>query len=182
LKEIAMRTHPRLYRAGLVAGFFWLLCAAPASAQTAGKAGANEKEKMPVLTKEYLFEGTGLSAESQNKVLGNLLKHYTMPKALGNGSTEMKIFTVPDTKVFLPQMAMGTVPTWTPTQPEPDPCASVADEKQLGAMHRLLETTLSSKSMDSAAFAARVPKDCNGQRLRYYLNVTAQLFPEGGKK
>jgi hypothetical protein len=175
-----MRIHPSLYQAGLIACAFWLLWAPPAGAQTASK--ADPKENVPVLTKEGLFEGTGLSTESQNKVLGNLLKHYTMPKALGGGAAEMKIFELPKANVFVPQMAMGTVPTWIPPLSEPDPCDSVADEKQLGAMHRLLETTLSSKSMDAAAFAAKVPQGCNGKRLRYYLNVTAQLFPEGGKK
>lgn len=175
-----MRIHPTLYRAGLIACAFWLLCAAPTGAQTAGKAGANEKEKAPVLTTENLFEGTGLSAESQNKVLGNLLKHFQKPKSMGDGSNAMKINAVPEANVLMSQLAMGT---WKPDYlPAPDPCASEADEKQLGAMHRLLETTLSSKSMDPVSFSAKVPKGCNGQRLRYYLSVTAQLFPDGGKK
>ena len=175
-----MRIHRTLYGAGVIVCAFALLCATPAGAQTGGKAGANEKEKAHVLTTENLFEGTGLSAESKNKVLGNLLKYFQSPKSKGDGYAEMKVPATPMDKAFTPTMAMGTIPTWTPEPP--DPCASVADEKQLSAMQRLLETTLSSRSMDSAAFAAKVPKGCDGQRLRYYLNVTAQLFPDGGKK
>ncbi len=176
-----MRIHRTFYGAGVIACAFALLCATPAGAQTGGKAGANEKEKTHVLTTENLFEGTGLSAESKNKVLGNLLKYFQSPKSKEDEYYKMKVPATPMANNFDPTstMAMSIIPTFSAPS---DPCASVADEKQLSAMQRLLETTLSSRSMDSAAFAAKVPKGCNGQRLRYYLNVTAQLFPDGGKK
>lgn len=173
-----MQFHRTFYGAGIVASAF-LLPAMPADAQTVGKAGV--KENARILTKEYLFEGTGLSAESQNKVLGNLLKHSQVPKSLEGGYFDMRVPAFPTNKQAAPAMAMGTIPFQTPSI-EPDPCASVADEKQLNAMHRLLEATLSSKSMNSVAFGSKVPKGCNAQRLRYYLNVTAQLFPDGSTK
>jgi len=174
-----MQIHPTRVWAERIACIFCFLCAAPAGAQTAGTAGPNEN--VPVLTKEKLFEGTGLTAESQNRVLGNLLRHYQSSQMQGaaGGRMEMRIFEAPTTNMMLvPKMAVPA-PTWSPA---PDACASQADETQLNAMHRLLEATLRGKSMDAMAFADKVPKGCNGQRLRYYLNVTAQLFPEGTKK
>lgn len=174
-----MQFHRKLYGAGGIGCAVWLLCAIPAGAQTGGNAGG--KENTGVLTKEYLFEGTGLSAESQNKVLGNLLKYSQSPKSLEGGHFDMRVPAFPKYKQTTPAMAMGTIP-FPSASTVSDPCASVADEKQLNAMHRLLAATLSSKSIDSAAFGAKVPKGCNAQRLRYYLNVTAQLFPDGSNK
>lgn len=174
-----MQFHRKLYVAGGIGFAFWLLCAIPAGAQTGGSAGA--KDNTRVLTKEFLFEGTGLSAESQNRVLGNLLKYSQSSKSLEGGHFDMRVPAFPTLKQTTPAMAMGIIP-FPDLSTELNPCASVADEKQLNAMHRLLVATLSSKSIDSGAFSAKVPNGCNAQRLRYYLNVTAQMFPEGSNK
>lgn len=168
-----MQVHQKFFGAWVFASAILLLCSIPSNAQTGSN--AITKENTRVLTKEALFEGAGLSAESQNKVLGNLLKYSQSTKAKEDGHFEMK---VPAFSPRMPYMMANIIPAF----PESNPCASVADEKQLKAMHSLLMATLSSKSINTAAFDAEVPKGCNAKRLRYYLNVTAQLFPDKSTK
>ena len=174
-----MRDNAMFFRAVLMGSALGLLCFSGAGAQTTGK--AQSKESTPVLTKERLFEGAELSAENQSKVLGNLLKYMQTPKTKGEGYFDMKVPATPEPPTSLPAMQITPSSDWLKYR-KPDPCTSVADDAQLGAMHRLLVTTLSSRSLNLTDFAAKVPQGCNGQRLRYYLNVTAQLFPEGDKK
>jgi hypothetical protein len=165
-----MSTLRTLAHAGIFSGLAALQFGMPAHGQTAGKDGTLKASEL--LTKESLFTGTNLSAENQNIVLGNLLKHYDqrilIPKEASMKIPESKPGIFPDLKVF--------------GKETPDPCASNADAKQLAAMHQLLATTMSARPKDVKEFNESTPKGCDLSRLRYYLSVTAKLFPEENKK
>lgn len=187
MKRLESRIIPNPVRMMVAACIVGLQGMTFANAQLVGK--AKTKSPMPVLTKEGLFEGAGLSAEKQNKVLGNLIKHYQLPGSTPDGRDAMRIpgqappgHAIP---VLIPLAAIPPAHVWvpgTPLQTAVDPCVSVANERQLAAMHRLIVATLSSRLLDQQDFSAKVPKECDSQRLRYYLNVTAQLFPSGDMK
>lgn len=165
-----MPVFRNLVHAGVFFSLAALQFAMPVHGQTADKAKASKTPEL--LTKESLFTGTSLSAENQNIVLGNLLKHYDqrilIPKEASMKIPESKPGIFPDLKVF--------------GKETPDPCASNADAKQLAAMHQLLATTLSARPKDVKEFNESTPKGCDLSRLRYYLSVTAKLFPEENKK
>jgi hypothetical protein len=165
-----MLTLRTLSHAGVFFGLAALQFGAPVHGQTAGKTVATKSAEL--LTKESLFTGTSLSAENQNIVLGNLLKHY-----------DQRILVPTEASMKIPESKLGIFPDFKSYGKEtPDPCASNADTKQLAAMHQLLTATMSAKPEDVKEFNQSTPKGCDLSRLRYYLSVTAKLFPEGGKK
>lgn len=174
----------------------WLLGLSSASAQAPGKVALPSQDS--AFSKEKLFDGTGLSTEQQNAVMGNLLKSQIgIPKTgvLNQGVFEVPVLVRPrtglsDMGVFgapgplRPSLLAALVPE-TPkiefTQ-FTDPCAAPATDQQLKALHALLSATIAAKSLDSKTFATKAPNGCNAQQLRYYLNVITQLFPDGGGK
>ena len=168
----------------------WMWSSSSTHAQAPGKVAQPPQDS--AFSKEKLFDGTGLSAEQQNAVLGNLLKYQIGSPKTGvlsqgvfdapgpgrpkTGVQDMGVFGAPVPVANIPGI-MGLAGT-----PATDPCAGPATDKQLKAMHSMLSATMAAKSLDQKTFAAKAPNGCNAEQLRYYLNVVTQLFPDGGGK
>ena len=162
----------------------WLLASSSANAQAPGNVAASREGSL--LTKEKLFDGTGLSTEAQNRVMGNLLKHSRLGALKAGGLNEQGVFGAPGpirppTPMVYSPKAPGPIGKDSLWQIE-DPCNGVVNDRQMRALHRLLVAVLAAKSVDANPFTANVPKDCNSEQLRYYLGVAAQLYPESGVK
>ena len=173
----------------------WMWSSSSTNAQAPGKVAQPPQDS--AFSKEKLFDGTGLSAEQQNGVLGNLLKYQIGSPKTGvlsqgvfdapgpvrpkTGIQDMSVFGAPGPMRVVPA-AQIPGPMGMPGTPATDPCAGPASDKQLKALHSMLSATMAAKSLDQKTFAAKAPNGCNAEQLRYYLNVVTQLFPDGGGK